>query len=210
MKEFKCSVCERGIVEVIDERLTCTCKACGKVYIPPFLITKDGYGYSNAFGFFFDCLSHYNGFEKKLVLPTITDDGHKILKVGSSAFKNAPEIETVILPDGYKEIGNKAFSNCKKLQKIELPDSISEISHQAFSNCSSLEEIIIPANVTNIDSCVFQGCTNLKKIVFENPDGWVYRGVGWFGKPKKVKLNDPVKNVKLFVDKADKMFIERR
>ena len=161
-------------------------------------------------GFFFDCLSHYNGFEKKLVLPTITDDGHKILKVGSSAFKNAPEIETVILPDGYKEIGNKAFSNCKKLQKIELPDSISEISHQAFSNCSSLEEIIIPANVTNIDSCVFQGCTNLKKIVFENPDGWVYRGVGWFGKPKKVKLNDPVKNVKLFVDKADKMFIERR
>ncbi len=70
------------------------------------------------------------------------------------------EAAEVVIPseiDGYKvtSIGSYAFSECNNLESITMPDGVTSIGEWAFSGCSSLESITIPKSVAAIDGLLF-------------------------------------------------------
>ena len=60
-----------------------------------------------------------------------------------------------------------ALHSRHRLQSIVLPQGIKEIGSQAFFSCDSIEEIIIPASVEKIGQSAFNLCRGLRKVVFE-------------------------------------------
>lgn len=68
------------------------------------------------------------------------------------------------VPDGVKTIGSKAFYDCGNLESIILPESVITISTDVFYHCVALESIIIPKNVTSIATDTFSHCESLTGI----------------------------------------------
>lgn len=79
-------------------------------------------------------------------------------------------MESIVLPQGLKDIGSFAFMDCPNLKSIVIPDTVSKIWMYAFAGCESLETIVIPGHLKTIGVCMFDGCTNLKRLVFPPTD----------------------------------------
>ena len=88
-----------------------------------------------------------------------------VQEIGISAFRDYPNLETVILPDSLQSICQMAFMNCTSLKNIRWPEYSYRIDGQAFRGCTALEEIVLPDGVYAISNC-FMDCTGLKKISF--------------------------------------------
>ena len=87
--------------------------------------------------------------------------------------------ETVVLPDGIREIGESAFVDDKGVERLILydedydappmqtlfiPDSVEKIGFYAMAYCLNLVEVDIPDSVRQIGPRAFEGCESLKKI----------------------------------------------
>jgi hypothetical protein len=59
-------------------------------------------------------------------------DIYPIFVVGSNAFMGYESLESVTIPEGFKEIRDGAFENCEKLKDVYLPESVEYISPNAF------------------------------------------------------------------------------
>lgn len=70
------------------------------------------------------------------------------------------EAQADVVPDN-------ALHSRHHLQSILLPQGIREIGSQAFFACDSLEEIVIPASVERIGQSAFSQCRSLQRVVFE-------------------------------------------
>ncbi|MCR5781303.1 MAG: leucine-rich repeat domain-containing protein [Clostridia bacterium] len=93
----------------------------------------------------------------------IPDDG-SVAAIGSNAFKDCADIETVVIPDSVTSVGSAAFSGCSGLKAVTLPAHIDEINSYTFFGCSALEEVRIPFEVTTVGDFAFAGCEKLKRI----------------------------------------------
>lgn len=82
---------------------------------------------------------------------TILDKGSFINYQGTS----------FVLPDTVESIGSLAFANCPNLESVTLNSSLVTIEKYAFQNCKSLLEISIPASATQIDEDAFYLCGEL-------------------------------------------------
>ncbi len=116
-----------------------------------------------------------------------------IIIIGSCAFSNCRQLETIMLPKTVRYIGQFAFYNCKKLKTVKLsedsqlklivdyafancssltsitiPNGVIWIGERAFSGCSSLTSITIPNGVTSIGKSAFSGCSSLTSIIIPN------------------------------------------
>lgn len=97
----------------------------------------------------------------------------KFTKVGYFAFAECGVLESIVIPEGVKEIGTCAFSDCHSLVNVVLPSSLTDISGPAFNNCKSLKSITIPEGVLHIDMFTFAGCTALKFISLPKGLTWI-------------------------------------
>ena len=79
------------------------------------------------------------------------------------------KITQVKISDGITSIGSFAFCNFSNLQSVTIPESVISIGYCAFMACDSLENIKIPKNVKNIGESAFLGCYSLTSI--ELPSG---------------------------------------
>lgn len=73
-------------------------------------------------------------------------EGIKLTEIKKQLFINCTALETVIIPEGIKQIGENAFDGCSSLETIDLPDSLEFIGRLAFKK-SGLTEITIPEKV---------------------------------------------------------------
>lgn len=90
--------------------------------------------------------------------------GRGIGRIGSCAFANCEDLNTVEFQDTYLwEIGWGAFLNCKSLFNFSIPVNVKRIGTIAFANCSSLRSVRIP-NLARVEDQAFQSCTNLSLI----------------------------------------------
>ena len=121
---------------------------------------------------------------------TLSDDGKTLLQysadceadtytvpegieiIASSAFNNAVNLKTILLPDSLKRIEKNAFQNCR-FETIIIPESVKIIGKNAFADNTELSEITIPEGVLRI-STPFSGCTSLKEITIKRADKKVY------------------------------------
>ncbi len=99
--------------------------------------------------------------------------------IGSMAFYNCSELETVDTLKACETIGNTAFQNCGKLRTINL-SKVFNIGSDAFNGCTSLNTIDLTACQT-LGSNAFSGCSSITKIdgfghFTEVPDG-MFKGM---------------------------------
>ena len=132
-------------------------------------------------------VTSYIGSKNVVVVPETIDD-QEVYKIGTGAFQECLEIETVILPKTVIEIGERAFYNCGVVE-VKLSDGLEEIGTEAFKYAKRLESVVIPKTVKEIQSESFCGsglkfvvmnggeyichrafamCENLRRIVLPN------------------------------------------
>lgn len=70
-------------------------------------------------------------------------------------FHYLPEVQTIVIESGVKNIAYKAFSGCEKLTKVVLPDTSEEIGSFVFYDCKALKSVTIPPSVMTIDYNAF-------------------------------------------------------
>ena len=84
--------------------------------------------------------------------------------IGSNAFAQCTNLETVVLPSSVAWIGESAFNGCTKLKNLTLARSTGWIGERAFAGCAALTEIELRKGMTVVKAGVFDGCTSLKTI----------------------------------------------
>ena len=100
---------------------------------------------------------------------------YKVVRIGSSAFKECKSLQSVSIPNTITYISDYAFSYCSSLTSITIPNSVTNIGSNAFYYCSSLTSITIPNSVTSIGSYAFQYCSSLTSITIPNS----VTSIGW-------------------------------
>ena len=84
--------------------------------------------------------------------------------MGTYAFGNCSEIESIEIPKSLKSTGGP-FAGCKGLKEVIFEKGITRIAGSLFEDCNGLEEIVIPDTVTSINHSAFENCSNLKSVV---------------------------------------------
>ena len=84
-----------------------------------------------------------------------------VISIGSAAFQECSNLETINGMNEISSIGDNAFNRCLNLKSINLPDALITLGHNAFQY-SGLESIIIPDSVTSELYQVCLGCAGLK------------------------------------------------
>ena len=85
--------------------------------------------------------------------------------IPANAFCSCSALETIILPDGLKDIGKWAFAYCSNLTQIQIPETVINIGASAFYRDAKLVSIVIPEGVISIGANPFDECTGLRKVV---------------------------------------------
>lgn len=104
-------------------------------------------------------------------LATVTfAEGSQLKSIGVSAFSGTdpahPIFKEIQIPNSVETIGTNAFHNCQDLESITLPASLKTIESSAFSYCLNLSEIRLPASLTTIQSYVFDDCSSLETVFY--------------------------------------------
>lgn len=105
-------------------------------------------------------------------LATVTfAEGSQLKSIGALAFSGTdqahPRFKEIQIPDSVETIGTNAFQNCQDLESITLPASLKTIESSAFSYCHNLSEIRLPASLTTIEIYVFDGCSSLETVFYD-------------------------------------------
>ena len=133
-------------------------------------------------------ITKYHGAGGDVVVPD-TIDGAQVVQIGSSAFRNLSNINSVALPEGITKIEEGAFANCTQLSTVNLPSALTEIGAHAFYNCDLIETITIPKSLEKTTDAYineyahgyvygpFYGCNGLKIITFEEGSTVIANGL---------------------------------
>ena len=97
-----------------------------------------------------------------------------ITSIGSYAFADCKEMDSITIPSSVTSIGSYAFLNCSSLTSIKIPSGVSEIAEGTFYGCSGLTSIEIPSKVQSIGNEAFAYCYGLTSLNI--PDGVEYIG----------------------------------
>ena len=105
-------------------------------------------------------------------LATVTfAEGSQLKSIGVSAFSGTtpahPRFKEIKIPDSVETIGTNAFHNCQDLESITLPASLKTIESSAFGYCRNLSEIELPTSLTTIEISVFDGCSSLETVFYD-------------------------------------------
>lgn len=105
-------------------------------------------------------------------LATVTfAEGSQLKSIGVSAFSGTtpahPRFKEIQIPDSVERIGTNAFHNCQDLESITLPASLETIESSAFGYCRNLSEIELPTSLTTIEISVFDGCSSLETVFYD-------------------------------------------
>lgn len=108
---------------------------------------------------------------EKVVIPQTVVYKNKTLtitSVGSEAFKEYKNLQSVSFPKTVLSIGESAFERDELLVDVVLPDSLSGIGVAAFKECTSLKTIRIPEKVVKLNNRVFSGCSGLISVTLND------------------------------------------
>lgn len=88
-----------------------------------------------------------------------------VATIGSFAFSDCTDLESVVIPNSVTSIGEYAFSGCYNLTSLEIGNSVLSIGEYAFTECSRLTSVEIPNSVTSIGGSAFFDCFCLNSVV---------------------------------------------
>ena len=91
-----------------------------------------------------------------------------VTEIGSGAFEDCLNLESITIPNSVTTIGSSAFAGCISLESIIIPNSVTDISRSIFRNCTSLKNVTLFNNINKIPDSMFEGCSSLESIVIPN------------------------------------------
>ena len=94
-------------------------------------------------------ITKYSGAEAQVTVPAQLG-GADVSSIGTKAFENNDEIESVTFSEGIKTIGDYAFSGCDLLETVNIPSSVTLIDKYAFEKCRALQSVDIPSTVKTV------------------------------------------------------------
>ena len=131
--------------------------------------------------------SGFGGYSGDVVIPknvTFNNIACKVTSIGSSAFYNCYDLNSVTIPNSVTSIGANAFYGCSGLTSVTFPASVTSIGYNAFHGCSGLTSVTIPANVTSIGGNAFSGCSSLTSVTIPNSvtsiGSGAFSGTAWY------------------------------
>lgn len=71
------------------------------------------------------------------------------------------QVKLVILGRGVTSIGSSAFQDCKNLETVSLPGSLTALGEAAFLRCGELTNVKLPASLESVGEDCFTGCEKL-------------------------------------------------
>ena len=72
---------------------------------------------------------------------TVLDD--RFSSIASNAFTGVHGFETLMLPEGLRELEAFAFFRCPDIRKVCIPSTLTRIDERAFSQCDNIEEFAV-------------------------------------------------------------------
>ena len=87
--------------------------------------------------------------------------GRGVTSIGSSAFQDCKNLETVSLPGSLTALGKAAFLRCGKLTNITLPASLKSVGEDCFTDCEKL----VLLNLTGVPDEIMELRTSLEGTV---------------------------------------------
>ena len=172
-------------LEIIDESAFANCRFLTEIVIPnsvtnigfgafsgcdkiqkmtlPFVgESSDGKG-ATYVGYIFGCSIDYKYKQDSFVpasLKSVVINGF----IGSGAFEECNNIETVVISGATTTIGSRAFCRCRSLTTVTILDGVTTIGYDSFEYCYNLSEITIPKSMTTIGNEAFYSCSKLKVV----------------------------------------------
>ncbi|MDE5755737.1 MAG: leucine-rich repeat domain-containing protein [Clostridia bacterium] len=101
--------------------------------------------------------------------------------IGTKAFINCENLESVEFSQSVCQIKMWAFQGCSSLREVKLSDSVNDIDGWAFAGCTSLAEINLSDSIRSIWPGVFEGCTGIKELTVPLSVNYIASGAfkGW-------------------------------
>lgn len=74
------------------------------------------------------------------------------------------QVKLVIVGQGVTSIGSSAFQDCKNLETVSLPGSLTALGKAAFLRCGELTNVKLPASLKSVGEDCFTGCEKLELL----------------------------------------------
>lgn len=87
-----------------------------------------------------------------------------IREIGEDSFRMNEALRSVTIPEGVEVIGDRAFAECTALLQVAFPDSLRGIGEDAFGGCKGLTELTLPEGLVSLGAYVFVDCENLMSV----------------------------------------------
>jgi stage V sporulation protein SpoVS len=103
-------------------------------------------------------------------LAKVDANASALAAIPASAFANATNLTTVILPSSLQSIGASAFANAVKLRALILPNQFHTLGASAFSGAVGLVNLTFGARLTGWGNDAFGGTGHVTRVEFTGTD----------------------------------------
>lgn len=90
-----------------------------------------------------------------------TGDMASFTATGAPWAEYRDQVKLVIVGQGVTSIGSSAFQDCKNLETVSLPGSLTALGKTAFLRCGELTNVKLPASLKSVGEDCFTGCEKL-------------------------------------------------
>ena len=93
-----------------------------------------------------------------------TGDMASFTATGAPWAEYRDQVKLVIVGQGVTSIGSSAFQDCKNLETVSLPGSLTALGEAAFLRCGKLTNVKLPASLKSVGEDCFTGCEKLELL----------------------------------------------
>jgi hypothetical protein len=108
-----------------------------------------------------DIFVYTGGIAPQHVVNAIIDES--VDKIDDDAFRDNPNLRSVVCHDRVLKVGRGAFGWCDSLQRVKMP-GVKIIEKYAFYDCNSLTHVEFGDKLKTVGNDAFTRCTSLKRV----------------------------------------------
>lgn len=93
-----------------------------------------------------------------------TGDMASFIATGAPWAEYRNQVKLVILGQGVTSIGSSAFQDCENLETVRLPNTLTALGEAAFLRCGKLTNVSLPISLKSVGEDCFTGCEKLELL----------------------------------------------